>query len=124
LSKDQIEAVIDTATGWYRVLFSLLAGTGMRVGKALALEISDVQGNVLRVHQSLYQRRLDTTKTEAGEKEIDLAPELAEMIQAHVGTRLCGLVFKGGLLIQRNVLRMLHRILKRLDLPSLCPNLG
>ena len=38
VSKDQIEAVIKkTATGWYRVLFALLAGTGMRVGEALAL---------------------------------------------------------------------------------------
>jgi integrase len=122
LSKDQIEAIINNAYGWYRALFALLAGTGMRVGEALALEVSDVQGSVLRVRQSLYQRRLDTTKTEAGEREIDLAPELAEMIQAHVGTRRSGFVFstnKGGLLIQRNVLRMLHSILKRLDLPKL-----
>ena len=74
------------------------------------------------MRQSLYQRRLDTTKTEAGEREIDLAPQLAEMIQAHVGTRRSEFVFstnKGGLLIQRNVLRMLHSVLKRLGMPKL-----
>jgi integrase len=73
------------------------------------------------VKQNLYQRRLDTTKTEAGEREIDLAPELVEMIQEHVGAR-SGFVFstnKGGLLIQRNVLRMLHNVLKRLGMPKL-----
>src|SRR5207245_9451587 len=78
-----------------RVLVAWLAGTGMRVGEDLALEVSDVQGSVLRVRQSLYQRRLDTTKTEAGEREIDLAPELAEMIQAHVALWVC-LQYKQG----------------------------
>jgi integrase len=120
LSKDQIEAIINAATGWYRVLFALLAGTGMRVGEALALEASDV-GRAISVRQSLYQRRLDTTKTEAGRREIDLAPELAEMIQAHIGKRH-GFVFsthKGGPIIQRNVLRMLHSVLKRLGMPML-----
>jgi integrase len=43
LSKDQVEAVIGKAHGWYRVLFALLAGTGMRVGEALALEVADVE---------------------------------------------------------------------------------
>ena len=80
LSKDQIEAIINASTGWYRVLFALLAGTGMRVGEALALEVNDV-GSVISVRQNLYQLRLDTTKTEAGEREIDLAPELAGMIR-------------------------------------------
>jgi integrase len=93
----------------------------MRVGEALALEVNDVQGGVLLVRQNLYKRRLNTTKTEAGRREIDLAPELAEMIQAHIGKRH-GFVFstnKGGPIIQRNVLRMLHNILKRLGMPKL-----
>jgi len=121
LSKDQIEAIINAATGWYRVLFPLLAGTGMRVGEALALNVNDVKESLICVRQSLYQRRLDTTKTEAGEREIDLAPELAEMLQAHVGTR-SGFVFstsRGGPIIQRNVLRVLHAVLKRLGMPKL-----
>ena len=80
-----------------------------------------MQGSVLCVRQSLYIRRLDTTKTEAGEREIDLAPELAEIIQGHVGKRH-GFIFstnRGGPIIQRNVLRMLHTILKRLGTPKL-----
>jgi integrase len=122
LSKDQMEAVINSTLGWYRVLFCLLAGTGIRIGEALALEVKDVKGNVLQVRQSLYKRMIVTTKTEAGQREIDLAPELAEMLRAHIGSRSSGFVFNtqmGGVLIQRNVLRMLHAILKRTGMPKL-----
>jgi len=44
------------------------------------------------------------------------------MLRAHIGSRTSGFVFstsRGGLLIQRNVLRMLHAILKRTGMPKL-----
>jgi integrase/recombinase XerD len=116
LSQGEIEGLINDAPGWYRVLFCLLAGTGLRVGEALALQVSDLTGDVLWVRQNLYQRKLDTPKTAAGAREVDLAPELAELMRRYIGGRTSGFIFqtrKGGPIIQRNVLRMLHGILKR-----------
>src|SRR5215469_7424816 len=77
LSKEEIEQLIRKAPTRYRVLFSLLAGTGLRAGEALALEVGHLLGNVLHVRQSLYKqslykRKLDTPKTEAGKREVDL----------------------------------------------------
>jgi integrase len=132
LSKEEIAAILNScgtkgnnANGWYRVLFSLLAGTGMRVGEALALEIRDIRfsnGGLVSVTKNLDGRTLVSTKTEAGEREIDLAPELAGLLRSHIGTRTSGFVFRtrsGGPVLQRNVLRMLHTILSRVNKPKL-----
>ena len=122
LSNEEVQGIAAYAPGWHRVLFCLLAGTGLRVGEALALEVSDLTGTVLRVRQSLYKRKLDTPKTKAGIREIDLPTELAEMLRAHIGGRGSGFVFqtrKGGPIIQRNALRMLHGILSRMEKPKL-----
>jgi integrase len=67
-------------------------------------------------------RKLDTPKTDAGTREVDLAPQLAEMLRAHIGGRTSGFIFstrKGGPVIQRNVLRALHGNLKRMGKPKL-----
>ncbi len=122
VSSDEIREIIDEANGWYRILFSLLPGSGMRVGEALALEVSDIRPESVSVTKNLDQRTLVSTKTEAGEREIDLAPELAEMLRTYIGARTSGFLFrtrKGGPILQRNVLRMLHAILKRMNRPKL-----
>ena len=89
----------------------------------MALEICDIRfsegglGGLVSVTKNLDNRTLTTTKTEAGEREIDLAPELAEMLKMYIGTRTSGFVFRtrsAGPVLQRNVLRMLHVILERM----------
>jgi integrase len=122
LSREEIERVLDEATGWYLVFFALVAGTGMRAGEALALEVPDLQGDTLRIRQNLDQRKLDTPKTEAGTREVDLAPELATMVREHIGCRSTGFLFhtrNGGPVLQRNVLRVLHGILVGMGKPKL-----
>lgn len=42
LTAGEIEQIVSLARSWYCVLFCLLAGTGMRIGEALALEIADL----------------------------------------------------------------------------------
>lgn len=93
----------------------------MRVGEALALEIGDVRldglGGLVSVTKNLDNRTLTSTKTQSGAREIDLAPELVEMLKDYIGTRTSGFVFttrSGSPVLQRNVLRMLHTILKRM----------
>jgi len=94
----------------------------MRVGEALALEVADLQGDTLRIRQNLDQCKLDTPKTDAGMREVDLAPELATMVRDHIGDRSTGFIFRtrnGGPIRQRNVLRMLHSILTGMGKPKL-----
>jgi integrase len=85
--KAEIEEIIGRARGGYRVFFALLAGTGMRAGEALALEVSDIDFDsaLIRVHQNLHERRVTSRKTKSGIWEIDLAPELLECLRPSAG---------------------------------------
>jgi integrase len=124
LTAAEIEQIVSLARSWYGVLFCLLAGTGMRIGETLALEIADLSSDASTIHvrQNLYNRILGTPKTPSGVREIDLAPELAAMLKAHIGSRTSGFVFRtgsGGPVLQRNVLRMFHLLLKGAGKPKL-----
>src|SRR5207302_1171232 len=55
VSSDEIREIIDEANGWFRILFSLLPGSGMRVGEALALEVSDIRPESVSVTKNLDQ---------------------------------------------------------------------
>ena len=61
-------------------------------------------------------------KTENGLRDIDLHPDVAEMLKKFIGNRTSGFLFcsKNGLpLLQSNVLRLsLHRLLKNLGQPK------
>src|SRR5690242_21345578 len=45
---EQVKAIVG-ADSPYRVLYALLAGTGMRIGEALALEVGHVSGDGLTI---------------------------------------------------------------------------
>ena len=95
-------------------IFALMASTGMRAGEVLALEVCHLIGNVLQIRQSLYKRKLGPPKTEAGVRDIDMSPELADLVRTYVGNRASGFIFrtrKGGPMLQRNALRILHSTL-------------
>jgi integrase len=88
----------------------------------LALEVGHLVGNVLQIRQNLYNRKIVLPKIDAGIRDIDLAPELAEMLRVYIGNRTSGFIFrtrKGGPLLQRNVLRVLHSTLARMKKPKL-----
>jgi integrase len=100
----------------YRVLYALLAGSGLRIEEAIALQVEDLRGTVLNVRHSHWNGDLYTPKTEAGIREVDLHSSLAEMLREHIGTRTSGYLFessKGTPLARSNVLRRsLHKILQ------------
>ena len=76
--------VLDHA-GSYRPLFELLAFTGMRVGKGLGLTWADVdlEAGLLSVHRQLSRYREHAKlKTEAGHREIVLAPAMVRLLRA------------------------------------------
>jgi integrase len=79
----------------YEAVFVLMVGTGMRPSEMLALRWEDVdlETGALRVRRTLpkgWQRRLregrdpfEETKTEAGERAVDLAPPVVAALRAH-----------------------------------------
>jgi integrase len=112
----EVSTIISKAEGQYPLLYALLAGTGLRVEEAFALQVEDVGDSVVRVRHSLWRGELYSPKTAAGVREVDLHSSLAEVLQAHVAGRTSGFVFcssAGTPLARSNVLRRsLHRILR------------
>jgi integrase len=116
-----IEALISRSGANEAMLYALLAGTGMRVGEALGLSLSNVSADrrTIHVEQSLWQNRIVTPKTEAAVRNIELCQPLTEMLIEFIGKRTEGLLFcnaKGHGLAQSNIIRrQLHPMLKKLN---------
>ena len=116
----EVTSIITKANGGFRVLYALLAGSGVRIEEAIALQVEDLKGNVLHVRHSHWNGDLYTPKTEAGIREVDLHPSLAGLLREHIGTRKSGFIFQssnGTPLHRSNVLRRnLHKILLEIGL--------
>jgi integrase len=85
MTREQRQRFLTTAahvTPRYFPLFFTLAGTGMRLGEALALQWDDVDGlaRELRVTQSLSRGQLGTPKAGHG-RTVDLSQVLAETLE-------------------------------------------
>jgi integrase len=111
LTVSELEDILVRAKGRYMVLFALLAGTGLRIGEALALKIGDHISSdcmTIRVRQSVWRGAVQTPKTANAVRDIDLASSLAAFLKAFIGNRTSGFLFQsksGKALTQRNVLR-------------------
>jgi integrase len=68
---EQLPALLDATSGTGRVLLSLLAGAGLRIGEALALRWSTVDLATGTLH-------VVDSKTAAGIRSVDLTPALRE----------------------------------------------
>ena len=99
------------AKGRYKVLFALLAGTGLRIGEAFGLRLGGhLSGDfsTIKVRQSVWRGSVQAPKTDNAVREIDVPSSLAAFLKASVGGRTSGFLFQtesGGPLTQRNVLR-------------------
>ena len=97
----------------YAVLFSLLAGTGLRIGEALGLRTTDFGPDcrVFLVHRSIWRGQEKAPKTPNAVRVVDIPEVLARMLRPDV-SRISGYLFatkEGFPLQQRNVLRILHK---------------
>jgi integrase len=113
---EEVAKIVTAAEGQLRVLYSLLAGTGLRINEALAMEVSDISESTVRVRQSVWNGTVQTPKTASGLREVDVHSSLAEMLRAHIGDRRSGFLFQspsGNPLSDSNIRnRSLHPILK------------
>ena len=120
VTAEELGEILASAKGRYRVLFALLAGTGLRIGEALALKTTDLSPDcrVLHVRRSIWHGREQEPKTPNAVRVVDIAEPLAGFLREHAGHR-SGYLFStksGGALQQRNVLRALHATGKKVGL--------
>jgi integrase len=115
---EEVSTIISKAEGQYQVLYALLAGTGLRIEEAFALQVEDIEGSVIRVRHSMWNGKPYSPKTAAGVREVDITNSLAELLHDHLNGRRTGFVFRtaaGTPLARSNVLRRsLHKILEEM----------
>ena len=83
LEGDQLARFLAHA-GPRRPLFEFLAYTGLRIGEALGLTWADIDydAGVVRVHRQLTRKRVHgPLKTEAGRREVVLAPAIGKLLR-------------------------------------------
>ncbi len=93
-----IQEALGTTSGEVRVLVALLAGTGLRIGEALALKVGPDNGvdsiwnpetGTLTIRSTMVRGRIQgETKTKAGTRVIDLAPELNNLLRTQFEARV------------------------------------
>src|SRR5258707_1054505 len=111
LTASEVEQILGRAKGRYKVLFVLLAGTGLRIGEALGLKLgAHLSGDfsTIRVRQSVWRGSVQTPKTDNAVREIDVPSSLAAVLKASVGGRASGFLFQtesGRPMTQRNISR-------------------
>ena len=107
----EVEQILARAKGRYKVLFALLAGTGLRIGEAFGLRLGEHLSSdfsTINVRQSVWRGSVQAPKTDNAVREIDVPSSLAAFLKASVGGRTSGFLFQtesGRPLTQRNVLR-------------------
>jgi integrase len=119
----ELQRIIDASEGQYKVLASLLAGTGVRIGEAAGLNVEDVdlQNQIVHVRRSVFEGKEVTTKTIAGVRDIDIDLSLNRVLTEFIGDRTEGPLFRskrGTRLAHGNLrTRWLHPLLKKLGIP-------
>jgi integrase len=116
----EMSAIVEMANGQERVLYALLAGSGLRIGEALGLEVKHLSPDcrTITIEQSCWQGAIQSPKTKAAYRQVDICTELANLLKAFVGERQSGLLFAnrvGRPLSQTKVVRRsLHPILEKI----------
>src|SRR5260221_3664884 len=99
LEATEIETILAAAKKLYRVLYCLLAGSGLRISEALGLEIgkqfsADCSIVYVRRQRSKKGHGIEAyPKTDAGIRDIDLAPALAALVKKFISGRTSGFLF-------------------------------
>jgi integrase len=112
VTETELGEILTTVQKRYRVLFALLAGTGLRIGEAMALKPTDLSPDfrVLHVRRSIWHGQEQAPKTPNAVRVVDIPGPLARLLREYVAGK-SGYLFaakSGQPLQQRNVLRALH----------------
>ncbi len=122
VTQAELEQILTGVKERYRMLFALLAGTGLRIGEALGLKSSDLSSDcrILHVRRSVWHGKEQEPKTPNAIRTVDVPEVLARVLRQYI-TGKSGYLFatsKAHPLIPRNVLRVLHNAGRRIGLHS------
>jgi integrase len=83
VNEDKVCELVSHTSLRFAVLFSLVAGTGLRIGEALALRASDFTDDfrVLKVTRSIWHGKEQSPKTPSAVREVDIVEELAALVR-------------------------------------------
>jgi integrase len=75
-------AIVEKAEGQEQLLYALWAGTGLRIGEALGLEIKHLStdSRTITVEHSCWAGTLQMPKTKSAQKQIDVYSALAALL--------------------------------------------
>lgn len=78
-----------------REFMATQAASGCRLGELLALNVSDFdsRGGLLRITRTLSRHGETSTKTEAGNRNVDLHPDIVSMLKIMLAGRTAGRLF-------------------------------
>lgn len=111
ITRPEIETLLSNLKPRYAVLIAVLAGTGLRVGEAVGLKVSDLSSDCTLIHvrRGLWRGKEQSPKTPNAIRDIDVPGPLAELLQSHVAGKSEYLfpTKSGRALSPRNVLRVL-----------------
>jgi integrase len=91
---DEIQQIVSRANGQFAALYALLAGSGLRIGEALALQVEHYQSGTLHIQQGIWNGCIQTPKTRAGTREVDLTASVAAMLENYLDERKTGFLFR------------------------------
>jgi integrase len=120
VTETELREILASSNKRYALLFALLAGTGLRIGEALALKPTDFSPDcrVLQVSRSIWHGQEQAPKTPSAVRVVDIVEALARFLRELVAGA-SGYLFavkSGRPLQQRNVLRALHATGKKVGL--------
>jgi integrase len=112
INATEISALLTCVKARYAVLVALVAGTGLRIGEALAVRTEDFDPDrqVLHVRRSVWQRCEQAPKTANAILVVDISEMLASVLRRYTeGKDGCLFTTRAGrILDQRNSLKALH----------------
>jgi integrase len=113
ITESELQTILLNAKSQYRVLIALLSGTGLRIGEALGLRVTDLSPDcrVLHVKQSVWRGKDQDPKTLNAIRVVDLPEVLAKVLREYVLSK-SGYLFstrQGKPLLTENVRRALRQ---------------
>jgi len=119
---EEISNLLNNCDGFHRMLYALKAGSGLRIGEALAVRVELVSRDrrTIEIQNSTDRGQVGPTKTRAGVRFVDLHSSLAAMLDRFIGGRMSGFLFSttsGRPMTRQNIMnRHFNPLLKKLDL--------
>ena len=99
-TKDQVNTILRNKNLRVRdrVLVALLSSTGLRIGEALAVRLGSIpdatcydrEASVIHVRQSIWRGKLQSPKTTAAIRDVELSEPVNKMLQAFTADRPSG----------------------------------